>query len=75
MHIGFGKTGTTSIQDYLFFNRKIRKSDFNYPEIGLRGSGHHDLATLGKDEFSDVENGLYAALKPVSYTHLTLPTN
>ena len=55
LHIGFGKTGTTSIQDYLFFNREIRKSDFIYPEIGLRGSGHHNLATLGKDEFSDVE--------------------
>lgn len=63
LHIGFGKTGTTSIQDYLFFNREIRKSDYFYPEIGLRGSGHHNLATLGKDEFSDVEKGLYSDLK------------
>ncbi len=63
LHIGFGKTGTTSIQDYLFFNREIRKSDYFYPEIGLRGSGHHNLATLGKEEFSDLENTLYADLR------------
>jgi hypothetical protein len=63
LHIGFGKTGTTSIQDYLFFNREVRKSDYFYPEIGLRGSGHHNLATYGKDEFSDFEKNLYANLK------------
>jgi hypothetical protein len=63
LHIGFGKTGTTSIQDYLFQNRELRKADYIYPEIGRSGSGQHNLAILGKEEFSDHEHLLFSQLK------------
>lgn len=53
LHIGFGKTGTTSIQDGLYKNREILKEGgVLYPTSGLRGTGHHNLAILGKDNLS-----------------------
>lgn len=54
IHIGYGKTGTTSIQDMLFFNRhEFAKQGILYPTTGLRGTGHHNLAVLGKNELTN----------------------
>lgn len=51
IHIGFGKTGTTSIQDMLYLYRNnLKKQGVLYPVTGLRGSGHHNLAQLGTTE-------------------------
>ena len=47
IHIGFGKTGTTAIQDFFFENRDtLLRSGLLYPENGLSGTGHHKLAIL-----------------------------
>ena len=67
IHIGFGKTGTSSIQTYLFLNRRNKNADYLYPEIGLKGNGHHDLAVLKAERFSGEQKQLYSEL----VTHLT----
>ena len=44
-HIGFGKTGTTSIQRMLFHQRdKLKEQGVFYPEIGINTNAHHHLA-------------------------------
>ena len=54
IHIGFGKTGTTAIQDFLFANRnQLLENRLIYPETGLEGSGHHGLSPLGCQSLSD----------------------
>lgn len=60
LHIGFGKTGTSSIQDFLFQN--IKNIEYLYPRVGLMGSGHHALAPLGKECFSDDERNRFSEL-------------
>lgn len=51
LHIGFGKTGTTAVQDFLYRERiKLRDMGLFYPEVGLRGTGHHDLVTVSANE-------------------------
>lgn len=60
IHIGFGKTGTSAIQEYLFFNR--RKNSYYYPKIGLKNKAHHNLATLNQGSFSKQHRQLYAKL-------------
>lgn len=45
LHIGTNKTGTTAIQTFLFKNRKkLAEIGINYPNIGIQGYGHHNIA-------------------------------
>lgn len=46
LHIGYHKTGTTSIQNFFWNNRKIlsKESDLLYPEIGNSGPTHAQFA-------------------------------
>ncbi|MEM6580780.1 MAG: hypothetical protein AAF699_05885 [Pseudomonadota bacterium] len=45
LHVGFHKTGSTSIQTYLFRNRKVLgRSGLLYPTTGLEHSAHHRIA-------------------------------
>lgn len=47
IHIGAPKTGTTFLQKVFFLNREILKQQgWLYPDVSLRGYGHHDLAFL-----------------------------
>ncbi|WP_341963561.1 hypothetical protein [Pseudomonas sp. RC10] len=47
LHIGAPKTGSTAIQRFIFDNREQLKSQgILYPDVSLRGYGHHDLAFL-----------------------------
>lgn len=50
LHIGFGKTGTTSIQHCLNDHREaLSRCGILYPLAGQQNSGHHLLAILGSD--------------------------
>jgi hypothetical protein len=45
IHIGAPKTGTTFLQKILFDNRNaLAKQEVLYPDVSLRGYGHHDIA-------------------------------
>jgi len=47
VHIGAPKTGSTFLQRVFFENRDaLRARGLLYPEVSLRGFGHHDLAFL-----------------------------
>lgn len=47
LHIGAPKTGSTALQYFLYENRrKLAEQGWIYPEVSLRGFGHHDLAFL-----------------------------
>lgn len=47
IHIGAPKTGSTFLQKILFDNRSVLAlHDILYPEVSLRGYGHHDIAFL-----------------------------
>ncbi|WP_075641889.1 hypothetical protein [Rhizobium oryziradicis] len=47
IHIGAPKTGSTAIQRFLFENRAMLiEHGILYPEVSIRGFGHHDLAFL-----------------------------
>lgn len=47
LHIGAPKTGSTSLGKFLAHNRNVLKQhDWKYPDVSLRGYGHHDLAFL-----------------------------
>lgn len=63
MHIGFGKTGTTSIQFFCKKNssRLLEHGHF-YPESGQLQGGHHLLAPLGEKLISDEVRILYKQL-------------
>ena len=63
LHIGIGKTGTTSIQFALKNNREILyQHGFLYPLSGSTFAGHHDLAVLGESNFSNSIMSLYEEL-------------
>lgn len=49
VHVGMGKTGTSSIQ-YFAKNQNIASKFFHYPTVGLQSDGHHLLA-LNKNKF------------------------
>jgi hypothetical protein len=47
LHIGAPKTGSTAIQRFIFDNRdQLKSQGILYPDVSLRGYGHHDLAFL-----------------------------
>jgi hypothetical protein len=53
LHIGIGKTGTTSIQLNLLNNyNKLLKMNILYPETGITHFGHHLLAHLGAEKMT-----------------------
>jgi hypothetical protein len=47
LHIGAPKTGSTALQKFLACNRDaLTRLGWEYPDVSLRGFGHHDLAFL-----------------------------
>lgn len=45
LHLGFNKTGTSSLQDFVALNReRLRERGICYPEAGSDGVAHHPLA-------------------------------
>jgi len=60
LHIGLRKTGTTALQQFLFFNRHALKTHgILYPKTGAsnHGGGHHPLANA----FNHITKGQYGA--------------
>lgn len=66
IHIGAPKTGTTFIQKFLFENRdRLLGKGVLYPDVSLRGYGHHDLAFLLAGGYPE-----WATSQPRSLTEL-----
>ena len=71
LHIGYPKTGTTAIQEFLYINRnKLRERGVLYPETGIEKYAHHQIPWVfthdkrsrkGLNE-SDIYNGLQKEL-------------
>lgn len=54
VHIGAPKTGSTAIQRFLFEHRtRLPHHGVQYPDVNLRGYGHHDLAFLLHGRYPD----------------------
>jgi len=54
IHIGAPKTGSTAIQRVLCENREqLLAHKIHYPDVSLRGNGHHDLAFLLYGRYAD----------------------
>lgn len=54
VHIGAPKTGTTFLQKTLFDNREgLARRGLLYPDVSLRGYGHHDFAFLLGNGYPD----------------------
>ncbi len=52
VHIGTPKTGSTSLEKFLYENRDVLKGcGYLYPEEIIRGYGHHDIAYLANGEY------------------------
>ncbi|MBZ9566661.1 hypothetical protein [Modicisalibacter tunisiensis] len=63
LHIGFGKTGTTSIQKTLASNRELlSRNKILFPATGISDSGHHGLAKLGDGQMAKDTAKLYSQL-------------
>jgi len=54
LHIGVPKTGTTMLQKFLYQHRAaLRARGLLYPEVSLRGYGHHDIAFMVSDAYPE----------------------
>lgn len=63
LHIGFGKTGTSSVQLFSFNNReKLIELGLLYPTTGLSPYAHHDLAPYQTIEMPGEIGALYKIL-------------
>jgi hypothetical protein len=52
IHIGTPKTGSTSLEKFLYENRGVLKTQgYLYPEETIRGYGHHDIAYLASGTY------------------------
>ena len=65
LHIGRHKTGTSTLQRFLYQNReRLEKCGFYYPISGLTGLAHHDIARhffgRARERFSDEERAAHA---------------
>lgn len=68
LHIGYGKTGTTSIQDYCWNNREyLYEQGIIYPNLGLLGTGHHNIAPLGATQLSNDSINILNTIKETSF--------
>ncbi|WP_457743514.1 glycosyltransferase, partial [Sulfurimonas sp.] len=64
IHIGIGKTGTSSIQEMLLKNMEsFLMQNVLIPKTGIKyGMAHHNLAKMGEDEFSEATKRIYEDL-------------
>lgn len=63
LHIGFGKTGTSAVQEFFFQNRgAFLRQGLDYPLIGLTPYAHHGLALFQSPEMPEGVAGLYEQL-------------
>ncbi len=54
LHIGAPKTGSTALEKFLAYNRNVlNRLNWHYPDVCLRGFGHHDLAFLISGGYPD----------------------
>ncbi|NOT39665.1 MAG: hypothetical protein HOP13_04155 [Alphaproteobacteria bacterium] len=54
VHIGIGKTGTTSIQGWLHDHRcQLAEHGLHYPQAGLLGAAHHGFFDLETSEITE----------------------
>jgi len=64
LHIGFNKTGTTSIQKYFYDNKNVLfKNGILYPDVGLINSAHYGISTSVGFYNNPVRNGWSFDLK------------
>lgn len=71
LHIGFGKTGTTSIQKTLLNNYdKLLSCSVLYPKTGIVDGCHHGLAILGLDNMTDdIHNKYKYLIEEIEYSN------
>ncbi len=63
IHIGHGKTGTTSIQNYLLQNSLNEDCRYLYPKTCRTGSGHHQIYTSEKSRLRQLLEEIDASVK------------
>lgn len=70
LHIGIGKTGTTSLQHFLADNRdSLKKAGFLYPLAGTVNNAHHELCCLdNKVDWHRLEKTYIDLLSEISKT-------
>ncbi len=77
VHLGGPKTGSTAIQRFLSVaSRDLAERGILYPDVGLRGFGHHDLAFLlggGYPEWATPQSRGLSALVADLHTALQRP--
>ncbi|BBO73752.1 hypothetical protein DSCW_11690 [Desulfosarcina widdelii] len=67
LHIGGPKTGSTSLQKFLFKNRaNLNREGWAYPDVNIRGYGHHDLAFLLGGGYPQWASKLTLSLEDIS---------
>ena len=60
LHIGFGKTGTSAVQEFFFHNRMcFLRQGLCYPSVGLTPYAHHGLALFQQPEMPPGVENLY----------------